>query len=53
MYTLIQEGGAGDSSEFLNESGEGMEIEWPHEAKTKSEKLHNRSVYSWLYPDFF
>jgi hypothetical protein len=27
MYTLIQEGGAGDSSEFLNESGEGMEIE--------------------------
>jgi hypothetical protein len=34
MYTLIQEGGAGDNSEFLNESGEGMEVEWPHEAKT-------------------
>jgi hypothetical protein len=34
MLNLIQEGGAGDSSEFLNESGEGMEEERPHEAQT-------------------
>jgi hypothetical protein len=39
MYALIQEGGAGDGgaedgSEFLNESGEGMEVEQPHKAQT-------------------
>jgi hypothetical protein len=40
MYALIQEGGSGDggegdSFEFLNESGLGMEVERPHEAQTR------------------
>jgi hypothetical protein len=30
MLNIIGEGGEGDGSEFLNESGEGMEEEQPH-----------------------
>jgi hypothetical protein len=33
MYALIREGGAGDGSEFLNESSVGMEVEQPDEAQ--------------------
>jgi hypothetical protein len=34
MLNIIGEGGAGDGSEFLNESDEGMEEDQPHEAQT-------------------
>jgi hypothetical protein len=34
MYALTQDGGAGDSSKFLNKSCEGMEVEQPHEEQT-------------------
>jgi hypothetical protein len=33
MFNIIGEGGAGDDSKFLNESGEGMEEERPHESQ--------------------
>jgi hypothetical protein len=33
MLNIIGEGGEGDGSEFLNESGEGMEEEQPHESQ--------------------
>jgi hypothetical protein len=34
MLNIIGEGREGDGSEFLNESGEGMEEEQPHESET-------------------
>jgi hypothetical protein len=38
MLNIIGEGtGGGDGSEFLNESGEGMEEEQPHESKTNDD----------------
>jgi hypothetical protein len=39
MLNIIGEGtgGEGDDSEFLNESGEGMEEEQPHESKTNDD----------------
>jgi hypothetical protein len=47
MYTLIhgsgvgdggaEDGGAGDGSKFLNESGEGMEVEQRDEAQTSTD----------------
>jgi hypothetical protein len=37
MLNIIGEGGAGDGSKFLNESGEGMEEERPHESQTNND----------------
>jgi hypothetical protein len=38
MLNIIGEGtGRGDCSEFLNESGEGMEEEQPHESETNDD----------------
>jgi hypothetical protein len=39
MLNIIGEGtgGEGDGSEFLNESGEGMEEEQPHESETNDD----------------
>jgi hypothetical protein len=33
MLNIIGEGGEGDSSKFLNESGKGMEEEQPHQSQ--------------------
>jgi hypothetical protein len=41
MLNIIGEGtSGGDSSEFLNESGEGMEEEQPHESETNDDCEH-------------
>jgi hypothetical protein len=37
MLNIIGEGGAGEGSEFLNESGEGVEEERPHESQTNDD----------------
>jgi hypothetical protein len=37
MLNIIGESGEGDSSEFLNELGEGMEEEDPHESRTNDD----------------
>jgi hypothetical protein len=37
MLNIIGEGGEGDGSKFLNESGEGMEEEQPHESPTNND----------------
>jgi hypothetical protein len=37
MLNIIGEGGEGDGSVFLNESGEGMEKEQPHESQTNDD----------------
>jgi hypothetical protein len=37
MLNIIGEGGEGDDSEFLNESGEGMEEKQTHESQTNDD----------------
>jgi hypothetical protein len=37
MLNIIGEGGEGDGSEFLNDSGEGMEEEQVHESQTNDD----------------
>jgi hypothetical protein len=37
MLNIIGEGGEGDGSKFLNELGEGMEEEQPHESQTNDD----------------